>query len=279
MNRPEALKLISKANKRSHPGFFSKIMGTSDEWLHAANEIYITAINLLVMDRPQDYDLIISLYQRRINNLLKTSRPDDNRYEISCDYAEIAKFYEKLDRYDEAITHYQNAINYVRYVDTKHVKRHTLSIARLYQKSKSKYHKAIEYYGLAMEISEDHQGYADMAKLQCELGEYEAAMGNYVKAAEACSDTIKRWTGKEYYVNASLCGFCLNGLAFMSQFLEYQREIPSLAEHPLLVAVSKGLESNDVEHFRLLEYDRFDESQVKLLVAIRRKIEQQDELQ
>lgn len=278
-NRQEALKLISKADKKSKPGLFGRIMGTVEDQLNSANEYYTTAINLLKMDRPVDYDLVISIYHRKISN----SKISCSNYDIISDYAEIGRLCEKLDRYNDAINAYLQAIEYSKCVDINHVKRYMINIAKIYQKQNEP-HKAIEYYTSALSIDEDHYSYGEMARLYCELAEYELAMENYVNAAKLCSDTIKRWTGRDYYVNASLCGFCLKGLGFTSTFEQFQEDCASLPDHPLIKAVLTGLRTNDVEHFRdaLAEHDSLTNNltdlQVKLLLAIRQKIEAQDEL-
>ena len=98
------------------------------------------------------------------------------------------------------------------------VARHEKEIAELYEQKLDRFEEAIKYYLSAaerFEIDDSHaiaQGCSiQAAQLAAKIGKYEQAAKLFEQNAEACvSDSMRRYSSKDYLFRAGLCRLLLD---------------------------------------------------------------------
>jgi tetratricopeptide (TPR) repeat protein len=291
------IKKIKKADRLSKPdGVIMKkikdLFDFSTQNLMNANDLYDEAINsLMILPNPDKtskiWHLIVELRLCRLNNLVKLNEKQNENYLIYTEYSIIGNILRKyLKNYSSAIKNYRMAIEYCKLTgDMKRIQDIYKTIAEIYDKHLMDYEKSIEYYTHALDADDNssiHKIYTEIARLNIEIGQFSNAQKNYEKLVEIYIDNkLLEWHVKDVYCMATLCGICIYGLSFESNYKIYTgnaTKFNDTLENKLIEGIFESFRKNNVDMFvdTLKEYDKITgkvEPATKLLYHIRKMIE------
>lgn len=293
----DANQLSASAAQGKSKGLIGAIKGifiNNEEKYNDANNLYTQAINSLKMtpDKIKRWDLIVLLKLRRIENF---ARIDSSSHELQVEHREVAKIYvDKLENYKKGLFHYLEAVKYCTYENNmKRVQDYMKEMAEIYDKKMMDYQTAIEYYEKAIEADDNSQVYKiyiEIANIHCKLNHFEQAVVNFENAGKICMDnSMLKWSAREIYTMATLCGICLSGENFYEKYTEYKNLVSTFnntIENSLIEKIFEAYEKNSAEifHDAILEYDRLtgqlsgNSPKINLLTHIKNNINIQDEL-
>jgi tetratricopeptide (TPR) repeat protein len=292
---PSIIKKIKEADKLSKPGgtIMKKIRDLFDYTtinITNANVLYTDVLNELMMTEHKNantWHLILELRDKRTKNLIKL----EDYFELYNEYAIIGKILLKnIKNYSGSIKNYLLAINYCKLTgNLKRVQDLYITIAEIYDKNLMDYEKSIEYYTKAVEIDDNssvHKIYIEIARLNITISNFQEAQKNYEKAGEICiGNPLLHWNIKDIYCMATLCGICLHSSNFKEDYENYKQQYSKFndtIENKLIEGILESFEQRDINVFvrTITEYDKITgklDSATKLLLTIRRMIENQDE--
>ncbi len=247
--------------------------------LTRAYEKYSEAINLSICDK--DHAILLELSEKKLNVLKRT--PEVSEYEIGNEYVTLAEIQKKTN-VNASIESYLIAIDiFSRLGDFRKREKYLINVGKLYETIDKK-DMAIEFYIKAFNSDSDSNNYRvniEIARLYVELKKYDEAFKYYETIANECvKNTLLKFSCKEHYMKATLCGICLHGKNFKEKYDEYVRDTPlfqNSMETALLDKIFEAIDNSDLDIFQeaLSEYDKlkkFDDTQVQLLLNIKNNV-------
>ena len=255
---------------------FKKIGDDKLDRLTSAYEKYALAINLSICNG--DRSKVLELAEKKLNVLKKT--PEVTQYEVGSEYIKLAELQEKTD-IDRSIESYLAGMTIFSEIgEFNRRQKYLIKIAKLYEKI-GKNSEALDCYIKSCNSdTNNYKAHVEIARLNVELKNYNIALEYYDKIINECLDnTLLKFSCKEHYLNATLCGICEKGIDFKEKYNEFLSTptFDGSIEANLLKTIFASIENVDEEMFQgaIFEYDKLkklDDIQVKMLLTIKNEV-------
>lgn len=292
-NKQKAEQLIAEANRKLFPGsgLFTKLtsaLGMSTQSREDAIELYVRAGNMYKMDK--DWAEGGKIFNKAGDLHLDIG----NKHDAATKYQDAANCYKKCNP-NEAVNCLMKAINI--YTDMGRFSvaaKHHMQIAELYESQGGDIPKAVEHYSKAADYYQCEESNAtankcllNVAKYAAQLEQYDRAIQIYESVGQSSLDNnLLKYGAKEHFLRAALCHFCvdtLNAQIAIKKFEDWSPAFADSRECKFLKDIYDKVEANDADGFAevVRNYDsisRLDQWYTTLLLRIKRKLSQEDDL-
>ncbi|XP_067144740.1 alpha-soluble NSF attachment protein-like [Centruroides vittatus] len=282
-NEQKAMQLVADAEKKlkSSQGFLGSLFGGSSK-VEEACEMYARAANMFKMAKK--WSAAGSAFCEAASLRIKTG----SRHEAASCYVDAGNCYKKSDPH-EAINCLLKAVEI--YTDMGRftvAARHHMTIAEIYETEVADIEKAITHFEQAADYFKGEESNSSANKCLLSVAKYAAQLEQYEKAIEiyeqvgtaSLSNTLLKYSAKEYFFCASLCHMCVDLLNAEHAIKKYEEMNPSFADSRECKFVKNllgKLEEQDIDGFTdvIKEYDsisRLDQWYTNILLRIKKSI-------